>query len=147
MKLSALTLSLLTFQRKSAAFTVPIKSGVVRTTRAPLSTPTASTVFSAASSNDTNEGIINNMDTNIEGPDVPPISATAKRLFLVRHGEVINPGGDRPVYYVRKYHISTPPLCNIIHTLKVCSSVLPHSSFQKLCFILYRVQWMFLYLN
>mmetsp|Transcript_3045 Transcript_3045/g.4041 ORF Transcript_3045/g.4041 Transcript_3045/m.4041 type:complete len:219 (-) Transcript_3045:216-872(-) len=23
----------------------------------------------------------------------------SKRLFLIRHGEVINPGGDRPVYY------------------------------------------------
>ena len=33
-------------------------------------------------------------------PDISPApSATAKRLFLVRHGEVINPGGDRPVYY------------------------------------------------
>ncbi|EJK53434.1 hypothetical protein THAOC_27135 [Thalassiosira oceanica] len=28
--------------------------------------------------------------------DVP---AGYRRLFLVRHGEVINPGGDRPVYY------------------------------------------------
>ena len=33
------------------------------------------------------------------GPDLPTISPTSKRLFLVRHGEVINPGGDRPVYY------------------------------------------------
>mmetsp|Transcript_5858 Transcript_5858/g.11090 ORF Transcript_5858/g.11090 Transcript_5858/m.11090 type:complete len:200 (+) Transcript_5858:73-672(+) len=32
-------------------------------------------------------------------PSLPPISPTSKRLFLVRHGEVINPGGDRPVYY------------------------------------------------
>lgn len=35
----------------------------------------------------------------ITGPSLPPVAATAKRLFLVRHGEVINPGGDRPVYY------------------------------------------------
>jgi broad specificity phosphatase PhoE len=35
----------------------------------------------------------------IEGPSLPPIPPTAKRLFLVRHGEVINPGGDRPVFY------------------------------------------------
>lgn len=35
----------------------------------------------------------------IPGPPLPPIEPTAKRLFLVRHGEVINPGGDRPVYY------------------------------------------------
>ena len=32
-------------------------------------------------------------------PSLPPVPATAKRLFLVRHGEVINPGGDKPVYY------------------------------------------------
>ena len=37
--------------------------------------------------------------TVIEGPELPPVGATSKRLFLVRHGEVINPGGDRPVYY------------------------------------------------
>lgn len=35
----------------------------------------------------------------IPGPELPPIPQTAKRLFLVRHGEVINPGGDRPVFY------------------------------------------------
>lgn len=37
--------------------------------------------------------------TFIPGPELPPIATTAKRLFLVRHGEVINPGGNRPVYY------------------------------------------------
>jgi len=35
----------------------------------------------------------------IEGPPLPPVPATSKRLFLVRHGEVINPGGDRAVFY------------------------------------------------
>jgi broad specificity phosphatase PhoE len=35
----------------------------------------------------------------IMGPELPPIDRFAKRLFLVRHGEVVNPGGDRPVYY------------------------------------------------
>jgi len=35
----------------------------------------------------------------IVGPELPPIQNTEKRLFLVRHGEVINPGGSRPVYY------------------------------------------------
>jgi broad specificity phosphatase PhoE len=34
-----------------------------------------------------------------EGPTLPEVSPTAKRLFLVRHGEVINPGGDKPVFY------------------------------------------------
>ena len=35
----------------------------------------------------------------VVGPELPPIGETSKRLFLVRHGEVINPGGDRAVYY------------------------------------------------
>ena len=35
----------------------------------------------------------------IVGPELPPIPPMSKRLFLVRHGEVINPGGDRPVFY------------------------------------------------
>ena len=34
-----------------------------------------------------------------DAPVLPPIPPTSKRLFLVRHGEVINPGGNRPVYY------------------------------------------------
>lgn len=33
------------------------------------------------------------------GPELPPIPATAKRLFLVRHGEVIPPGGVHGVLY------------------------------------------------
>jgi broad specificity phosphatase PhoE len=36
---------------------------------------------------------------SIASPPLPLQAPTAKRLFLVRHGEVINPGGDRPVYY------------------------------------------------
>jgi len=32
-------------------------------------------------------------------PSLPELEPMSKRLFLVRHGEVINPGGDRPVYY------------------------------------------------
>jgi hypothetical protein len=35
----------------------------------------------------------------VEGPSLPPVPPSSKRLFMVRHGEVINPGGDRPVYY------------------------------------------------
>jgi broad specificity phosphatase PhoE len=35
----------------------------------------------------------------ISGPTIPDVGPTAKRLFLVRHGEVINPGGDKAVYY------------------------------------------------
>mmetsp|Transcript_20998 Transcript_20998/g.42343 ORF Transcript_20998/g.42343 Transcript_20998/m.42343 type:complete len:304 (-) Transcript_20998:181-1092(-) len=32
-------------------------------------------------------------------PILEPVPEGFKRLFMVRHGEVINPGGDRPVYY------------------------------------------------
>jgi broad specificity phosphatase PhoE len=35
----------------------------------------------------------------MDGPPLPPLSPTVKRLFLVRHGQVINPGGNRAVYY------------------------------------------------
>jgi ribonuclease H / adenosylcobalamin/alpha-ribazole phosphatase len=36
---------------------------------------------------------------NQDLPVLPPLAPSAKRLFLVRHGEVINPGGDRTVFY------------------------------------------------
>lgn len=39
------------------------------------------------------------MFSDCDAPSLPTISPTSKRLFLVRHGEVINPGGNRPVYY------------------------------------------------
>ena len=42
---------------------------------------------------------ISSDDTSIVRPELPPIGDSIRRLFLVRHGEVINPGGDRPVYY------------------------------------------------
>ena len=35
----------------------------------------------------------------VVGPILPKLPPTSKRLFLVRHGEVINPGGDRSVFY------------------------------------------------
>lgn len=38
-------------------------------------------------------------EIDISGPYIPPVPPMTKRLFLVRHGEVINPGGNRPVYY------------------------------------------------
>jgi len=45
------------------------------------------------------EGVETVSYDGITEPGLPPIEGSAKRLFLVRHGEVINPGGDRPVYY------------------------------------------------
>jgi probable phosphoglycerate mutase len=38
-------------------------------------------------------------EETIVGPGLPSVAESSKRLFLVRHGEVINPGGDRAVYY------------------------------------------------
>ena len=72
---------------------------------APSSSSRPSTLarHTALSNNDNNNGT--NNDTNAAEtatpPVLPPLSPpTAKRLFLVRHGEVVNPGGpDCPVYY------------------------------------------------
>jgi len=42
----------------------------------------------------------NNDGTKLmSGPEPPAIPPNSKRLFLVRHGEAINPGRDGPVYY------------------------------------------------
>lgn len=50
---------------------------------------------SASSSSSTNEIEINESNQ----PDLPPIDKNHKRLFLVRHGEVIPPGGTHGVFY------------------------------------------------
>jgi len=42
-----------------------------------------------SSSSENSETVSSN---DIIGPALPPIEGSAKRLFLVRHGEVINPG-------------------------------------------------------
>jgi hypothetical protein len=34
-----------------------------------------------------------------QGPPIPPVAPMSKRIFWVRHGEVINPGGDKDVFY------------------------------------------------
>jgi broad specificity phosphatase PhoE len=57
-------------------------------------TTTASSLFSSS-----NTDMTSSTATSIAGPSLPLQAPTAKRFFLVRHGEVINPGGDRPVYY------------------------------------------------
>lgn len=48
----------------------------------------------AASSNDDYTSM-----TIADSPTLPPIAETSKRLFLVRHGEVIPPGGTHGVFY------------------------------------------------
>lgn len=55
------------------------------------------TVNLFSTSSDTS--ILDDLSVTLSGPDLPPLSSTAKRLFLVRHGEVINPGGEKPVFY------------------------------------------------
>mmetsp|Transcript_1292 Transcript_1292/g.3611 ORF Transcript_1292/g.3611 Transcript_1292/m.3611 type:complete len:327 (-) Transcript_1292:259-1239(-) len=57
----------------------------------------SSSTTSSSSSNSMPHNDDNNDDNN--SPTVPPLDPTHKRLFLVRHGEVINPGGDQPVFY------------------------------------------------
>lgn len=41
------------------------------------------------------EGVDSTSSDEIIGPELPPLQASSKRLFLVRHGEVINPGKKR----------------------------------------------------
>lgn len=41
----------------------------------------------------------NNMSTDTVSPIIPSIPNNAKRIFWIRHGEVINPGGNKDVYY------------------------------------------------
>ena len=43
--------------------------------------------------------IFDDVSITLAGPELPPVDPGSKRLFLVRHGEVINPGGDKPVFY------------------------------------------------
>jgi len=45
-------------------------------------------IHSSSSAEDTETASFN----DIIGPELPPLDGSAKRLFLVRHGEVINPG-------------------------------------------------------
>lgn len=56
---------------------------------------TSKSLFSMPSThNENNNDILN------DRPPLSPVGESSKRLFLVRHGEVINPGGkDRPVFY------------------------------------------------
>lgn len=79
-----LALALVNSARSTAAF------GLLQ----PVSQRAASSVMHASSS-----GSSSSSTTVIKGPPLPTQDTTTKRLFLVRHGEVINPGGDRPVFY------------------------------------------------
>lgn len=45
------------------------------------------------------ESYQNAVQPPIKGPNLPPVAPMSKRLFWIRHGEVINPGGDKAVYY------------------------------------------------
>jgi 2,3-bisphosphoglycerate-dependent phosphoglycerate mutase len=56
-------------------------------------------LFHSSSSSSSAADHVGFVESIIMGPELPPIHQSAKRLFLVRHGEVVNPGGDRPVYY------------------------------------------------
>jgi broad specificity phosphatase PhoE len=47
----------------------------------------------------TRRSMTSNGSVDSAEPSLSTIAATAKRLYLVRHGEVINPGGERAVFY------------------------------------------------
>ena len=85
--------SLLAFHNPSSA---ALKSLSKQSTGLFLSSRASSAESNRSSSSTSSSSIMN---INIQGPELPPIPSTAKRLFMVRHGEVINPGGDRAVYY------------------------------------------------
>jgi hypothetical protein len=85
--------------KTSSAFQPVALTGVISsTTGISAVTSDAATTTSRLFSS-SKDMTLNLNDVQIQGPEIPPIPATSKRLFLVRHGEVINPGGDRPVYY------------------------------------------------
>lgn len=87
-----LSMLCLALMKQSSGFQSPIAA--VRSTRTILSTTMQPTAADQAAK------LLNaNLAASQQGPSLPPLSPTAKRMFFVRHGEVINPGGDRPVYY------------------------------------------------
>jgi len=82
--------------KQSFGFQSPTKSAIkdTRTILSGSTQPTAADQAAAELMNAANAAV-----SQQQGPSLPPLSPTAKRMFFVRHGEVINPGGDRPVYY------------------------------------------------
>ncbi len=90
--------SLFLSSRPSSAFcgtffkTCPSLSFSATKTALHQTTQTKSSLFSTTS-------MPGDTSITLTGPELPPLSSQSKRLFLVRHGEVINPGGDKPVFY------------------------------------------------
>ena len=81
---------------RSSSFYISAPSSLTITaTTTTKTTTTSSRLYSSPSSSSESMTTI----TKSDGPEIPPVPSTSKRLFMVRHGEVINPGGDRPVYY------------------------------------------------
>ena len=63
-------------------------------------------VFSGTRVSGSNSRLLATVVRNPEAEDaakaayaLPPIPPNGKRLFLIRHGEVVNPGGSRKVFY------------------------------------------------
>jgi broad specificity phosphatase PhoE len=74
-------------------FFVALHWGYVSPFTIPVQLTSIHRLFMAESDKATTESTV------IVGPSLPDLAPTSKRLFLVRHGEVINPGGDRAVFY------------------------------------------------
>ena len=95
-----LLLSTLLLSSYTNAFFIGSKSGAVPSRRVLLS---SSRCWLSSSSGNRSEADSSSttidVESTIQGPPLPAIEPTSKRLFLVRHGEVINPGGNRPVFY------------------------------------------------
>lgn len=73
---------------------------ITRTFHQKYQTNTRSRVILSNENMSTDNGQTTTTTTNIiEGPVLPPVPAASKRIFWIRHGEVINPGGTRSVYY------------------------------------------------
>ena len=88
--------SLITFQLVAMLLSTSVRAFGVSTKRATRTLSSSSRLFTGPSDND---DVSSATTLILNGPIIPEQSPNAKRLFLVRHGEVINPGGDRPVYY------------------------------------------------
>merc|ERR1719491_932849 len=67
-----------------------VRNGVLLRSLSATSGNTENLTFSS-----TSENILSD---DIERPKLPPIGDSAKRLFLVRHGEVLNPGKNQKLW-------------------------------------------------
>ena len=61
------------------------------------------------------------------GPELPPIEDSDKRLFLVRHGEVINPGEKRQLVEINI--VTTYRTCSLYGIMSLFSEIIDHVAY------------------